>query len=325
MPSKWHYYSHRWPLPFVTVLEGTSSEVEVAGRSIGTSPSPRVDAPSAPTEPRREIIFRRRVGLVSAMRELWSFRELVLTLAERDLRVRYKQAVLGIAWAIITPLAIMIAFTFVFSKFLHINTNGVPYALFAYVGLLPWTFFSSSLTGGGSSLVGNVALLNKLYCPREVFPIAAIADAAIDALIATLVLLLLFPIEGFAPKAQTFYLPLLLLVLLTFTLGVTLAVSALVVFMRDLRLVLPLVVQFGLFVTPVVYGSGSLVKSQTGLIIYSAVNPLVPVLDGIRRTVLMGQAPNWASLGAGAATSVLVLLLGFMLFKRLETGIADVA
>jgi ABC-2 type transport system permease protein/lipopolysaccharide transport system permease protein len=290
-----------------------------------STPGPRAAAPAA--EPRPEIWFRRRIGLVSAVRELWQFRGLILTLAERDLRVRYKQAALGIAWAIITPLAMMIAFTVFFTRVANFKagTQGVPYALFSYLALLPWTFFSSSLTGGGNSLVGNVALLNKLYCPREVFPIATILDALADALIATLVLLLLFPIEGFAPKITSLYVPLLLLVLLVFTLGVTLAVTALVVYMRDLRLALPLVVQFGLFVSPVVYSSSTLVKSHTGLIIYSIVNPIVPVLDGLRSTVLLGHAPDWASLGAGAGMSLIVLFAGYRLFKRLETGIADVA
>jgi ABC-type polysaccharide/polyol phosphate export permease len=173
--------------------------------------------------------------------------------------------------------------------------------------------------------VSNVALLNKLYCPREVFPIAAILDAVVDALIATLVLVLLFPIVGYAPKIETVYLPLLLIVLAMFTLGVTLAVSVVVVYMRDLRLVLPLAIQFGLFITPVVYSSTALVKTEAGLIVYSILNPLVPVIDGIRQTILLGQAPNWPSLAAGAASSLVVLVAGFWLFKRLETGIADVA
>jgi ABC-type polysaccharide/polyol phosphate export permease len=277
-------------------------------------------------EPRPEIWFKRKLSLLTATRELWSFRELVMTLAERDLRVRYKQAVLGILWAILAPVAMMIAFTFIFAHFTHVSTgfNG-PYALFSYMGLLPWTFFSTSVNQGGSSLVTNVALLNKLYCPREVFPIAAMLDAAVDAAIATLVLLVLFPILGYAPKVQSFYVPLMLLVLIVFTLGVTLAVSALVVFMRDLRLALPLMIQIGLFVTPVVYPASSVAKSEAGLIAYSIVNPLVPVLDGLRRCVLEGRPPNWPSLAAGAMSSVLVLLAGFALFKRMETGIADVA
>lgn len=282
-------------------------------------------AAALPAEPRREIWFRRKVGLLHATKELWTFRELAVTLAERDLRIRYKQAVLGIAWAVITPVTMMILFTLLFNKFAKVDTSGAPYALFSYLGLLPWTFFAASLQSGGLSLVGNVPLLNKLYCPREVFPIAAIADAAIDALIATLVLLLLFPITGFVPKPEVFYLPLLLLVLLMFTVGVTLGMSALVVYMRDLRLVLPVIIQLGLFATPVLYTPEAVIKSEALLVAYSAINPLVPVIDGIRRAVLYGQAPNWASLAAGAAGALVWLLGGFALFKKLETGIADVA
>jgi ABC-2 type transport system permease protein/lipopolysaccharide transport system permease protein len=295
----------------------------VEGRT--RSASLRDDASAKPSVPRKEIWFRRRISLATALRELWEFRELTLTLAERDLRVRYKQAVLGLAWAVITPVVMMLAFSLIFTKFTHFATGGAPYALFSYMGLLPWTFFSSSVSSGGMSLVTNVALLNKLYCPREVFPIAAMVDAAVDSIIATLVLAVMFPILGFAPKAQSFYVPLLLLVLVVFTLGVTLAVSAVVVYMRDLRLVLPLVIQLGLFVTPVVYGAEQISKSHTFLVVYSALNPLVPVIDGMRRAVLSGQAPEWTALAAGAASALLVLLGGFALFKRLETGMADIA
>lgn len=302
--------------------EGASIDQSVKGRSNDVSAAPKPDRPS---EPRPEIWFRRKISLVGALRELWAFRELVVTLAERDLRVRYKQAVLGVAWALITPLAMMLAFTLIFTKFTRVPTHGAPYALFSYLGLLPWTFFSSAVSLGGLSLVNNVPLLNKLYCPREVFPLAAIVDAAADMIVAALVLLVLFPIVGYAPRAQVFYVPLLLLVMFTFTLGVTIAVSAIVVFMRDLRLVLPLVIQLGLFVTPVVYGAGSITRSTGGLIAYSIVNPLVPVIDGLRRTVLFGQAPAWPSLAAGAASSLLILVGGFALFKRLEAGMADIA
>jgi ABC-2 type transport system permease protein/lipopolysaccharide transport system permease protein len=297
----------------------TAGELAVDPRTELTPP------PSRPDGPRREIWFRRRVRVVPAIRELWTFRELILTLAERDLRVRYKQAVLGIAWAVITPVVMMLAFSVIFQKFAHVKTGGVPYPLFSYMGLLPWTFFSSALTTGGMSLVSNVPLLNKLYCPREVFPIAGIADAAADALIATLVLAVLFPVEGFAPKAEVVYLPLMLIVLVAFTLGVTLAVSAVVVFMRDLRLVLPLVIQLGLFVTPVIYQPSSISSSQTFLVAYSILNPLVPVIDGMRATILNGHQPPWLALGAGAASSLVYLAGGFLLFKRLETGMADVA
>lgn len=280
-----------------------------------------------PSQPPKEIWFRRRVGLFQALRELWTFRELTLTLAERDLRIRYKQAALGIAWAVITPVIMMLAFSLIINKITSTNTGAghPPYPLWSYMGLLPWTFFSGTIGVGGMSLVSNVPLLNKLYCPREVFPIAGMVDSAFDAIIATLVLAVMFPLVGYAPKAQSIYVPLLLIVLLMFTLGVTLAVSAIVVYMRDLRLVIPMVIQFGLFVTPVLYQPEKLSRHQSFLIIFSIVNPLVPIIDGMRRTVLNGQPPHWSWLAAGAASSLLVLLGGFWLFKRLETGIADVA
>jgi ABC-type polysaccharide/polyol phosphate export permease len=287
----------------------------------GQSTSPQAAADG----PRPEILFRRRVRLIPAIRELWAFRELVVTIAERDLRVRYKQAVLGIAWAVISPLAFMIAFTIIFTKFAHVNTHGAPYALFSYLGLLPWTFFSAAVSTGGLSLTANVPLLNKLYCPREVFPLAAIADATVDLLIASFVLLILFPITGYGPHGQMYFVPLLLLIMFTFTIGVTLAFASVVVFMRDLRLVLPMVLQLGLFVTPVVYAATSIVHTKTLLLVYSIINPLVPVIDDMRRIVLYGQGPDWPPLIAGGASSLLFLLAGFMLFKRLETRMADVA
>jgi ABC-2 type transport system permease protein/lipopolysaccharide transport system permease protein len=228
---------------------------------------------------------------------------------------------------LITPVMMMIAFTLLFTKVAHVNTHapGVPYPLFSYMGLLPWTFFTSAVTVGASSLVANVALLNKLYCPREVFPIAATIDAAVDAVMASLVLAVLFPLLGFAPHVQAFYVPLLLVPLIAFTLGLTFALSGFVVYMRDLSLVLPLVVQVGLFATPVVYSAATLIHSRSVLIAYSLINPLVPAIDGLRRTVLMGLAPDWMSLAAGTTGALVVLVGGYRLFKRMETGIADVA
>lgn len=289
------------------------------------APTMRVSGAADTSEPRPEIWFRRRINPFSAVRELWSFRELTRTLAERDLRIRYKQAALGIAWAVFLPVILMLAFTLVFKKFAHVDSHGAPYALFAYLGLLPWTFFSSSVADGGLSLTTNTPLLNKVYCPREVFPLGSIVVAATDALIATCVLALLFPITGYAPHWGILYAPLLVLVLLAFTIGVTLVVSATVVYMRDLRLVLPLVLQVGIFLTPVAYNAGVVAKSTSGLALYSALNPLVSVIDGLRRGILFDQAPQWIPLGAAACSSLLVASGGYLLFKKLETGMADVA
>ena len=181
----------------------------------------------------------------------------------------------------------------------------------------------TSVSLGGQSLVTNNQLVNKVYCPREVFPLASMGVAAADGLLATLVLGLLFVITGFAPKATAVWLPLLLLVQVAFTFGVTLVISAVLVFFRDLRHLLPIILQLGLFATPVAYGMNVVAPSLQ--VVYSAANPLAPVIDGYRRTILYGQAPDWHLLGPGAFTAVALLAVGYVVFKRLEPGFADYA
>jgi ABC-type polysaccharide/polyol phosphate export permease len=276
-------------------------------------------------EPRPEIWFRHRIDLRRSAREFWRSRELVLTLAERDLRVRYKQALLGFAWALFTPVMLMLVFSLVFTKFANVTTGGVPYPLFSFIAIIPWTLFSSSVTSGGASLTSNMQIVNKVYCPREVFPAGAILVAVVDALMSVVVLVLLFAIEGFAPKIETLYLPVFLPALFGFTFGITLTTSILLVYLRDLRHVLPLLVQFALFATPVAYSLDVIVSSTGRVLLYSALNPLAPVMDGLRQTVLMGNAPDWASLGVGTASALLWFAFGYWLFKRLEGGIADIA
>jgi ABC-2 type transport system permease protein len=301
-----------------------------AGSSELTIEAPPAVAGATPAqrrldEPPPGTWFRRRLSVVQAMRELWYFRELVATMAERDLRIRYKQAVLGIAWALFMPLLLMLVFTFVFTKVGHVETYGAPYALYSYLGLVPWSFFAGSLSVGGLALINNILLLNKLYCPREVFALAAVAVALVDAVIAVLVLGLMFLITGYSPQPESYYVPLYLLIILAFTVGVTVLASAITVYMRDLRVLLPAVVQFGLFFTPVAYGGHTIGGHGTTYALYSALNPLAPAIDGVRRSVLYGQGPEWIPLLVGGTVSLIILLGAFVVFKRLETGIADIA
>jgi len=274
-------------------------------------------------EPPPELLFRLRVNLPAAVREVWRARGLVRTLAERDFRVRYKQAFLGFTWTVLTPFALMVVFTLFFQRLAKVDTGGAPYALFAYLGLLPWTFFSTSVSQGGQSLVANSQLVNKVYCPREVFPLASVVVAAVDTAIAAVMLGLLFLVTSFMPKATTVWVPVLLAVQVAFTCGVTLITASAIVFLRDLRHVLPIALQLGLFVTPVAYGMS--VVDPSLRVLYSALNPLAPVIDGYRRTVLLGLPPDWHLLVPGAVTSVVVLALGYLMFKRLEPGFADYA
>jgi ABC-2 type transport system permease protein/lipopolysaccharide transport system permease protein len=272
-------------------------------------------------------LFKRRVGLRSALREVWGYRELLITLIERDLRVRYKQAALGLAWAVISPVVEMIAFTVLFTRVTHINIDmpHVPYVLFSYLGLIPWTFFSSAVTGGAASITSQVPLLNKLYCPREVFPLSAMGDACFDALIASVILLVLFPISGFAPKLESLWIPIVLLPMFMASIGIALVTSVITVYVRDFAQIVPMVIQIGLFATPVAYPLSHLFHSRWEILVFSAINPLAPVLDSLRRTMLEGLQPDWPAMAIGGASAFLMMTVGYAIFKRLETGIADVA
>ena len=280
-------------------------------------------ADDMPTQPGNDLLFKRRVRPRAAVAELWRNRELVRTLAERDFRVRYKQAVLGVAWSVLTPVLFMTVFTLVFTRVARTGHGDAPYPLFAYLGLLPWTFFATSLNLGGMSLATNVPLLNKVYCPREVFPLATMAVAAIDTVLSCSVLVVLFLIYGTVPMLTWLYVPVILVVQLAFVIGVVLAASAVIVYLRDVRYAIPVVLQIGLFATPVAWSLNSI--SGTLQHLYVAVNPLGAVIESYRRTVLEGHAPDWSLLGVAAVTAALALSGGYLLFKRLEVGFADVA
>jgi ABC-type polysaccharide/polyol phosphate export permease len=281
-----------------------------------------VSAPVVPAVPPPEFRFRRRLHPMALFRELWEARALVQTLAEREIRIRYKQAILGFAWAVVTPLVLMVAFT-LFRKAARIDIGPVPYPLFAFIALIPWTFFSTSVAQGGLSLINNVPLLNKVYCPREVFPAASVVVAGIDSVISVMVLGLLFLRYGFAPRPTTVWVVAIFPIQVMFTLGITLVVSAVIVYLRDLRHALPLILQMGLFVTPVAFPLD--VVPWHFRHVYVALDPLAAVIDGYRRSVLFGRPPSLPLLATAAVSSCLVLAVGYAVFKRLETGIADVA
>jgi ABC-type polysaccharide/polyol phosphate export permease len=274
------------------------------------------DAPPA------ELRFRRSANVFSSIRQLWSYRELLRSLSERQLRSRYKQAILGFVWALATPVSLMLVFVLINSQ-ANIQTNGVPYSLFSFVGLLAWTFFSSSVNGGAMSLLSNTSLLTKTACPRELFPFSSIVVAGVDTVVASIVLVLLFIVNQEAPQPATVYVPILFLIQLAFTTGVSLLLAILVVYLRDLRHALQLFLQVGLLATPVAYGLDVIPADVRWL--YCLLNPLAPVIDGYRRTMLQNEAPQWGYVGLGALTTTIVLVAGFWIFKRWEGGVVDYA
>lgn len=285
--------------------------------------SHQLTAPLADAPP-PEIRYRRGLNFRRSLRALWASRHVVLNLGIREIRVRYNQAVLGFAWALLTPVVLMIVFS-VFIKNaagINVNTHGTSYPVFLYTGLLAWTFFSSAVSSAGGILVSN-PLLNKVYAPREVFPLATIGTSAVDACAATAVLGVLFVIFGDWPQLTSLWAPVLILVLVAFTVGVGLTFAALTVYLRDLRQALPLMLQVGLFVTPVIYGMNKIPEAWRPLYVF--LDPVAMVITELRRTVLWGQAPNFTYLGLASLSAAITLVVGYGLFKRLETGFADVS
>jgi len=255
------------------------------------------------------------------LRELWHYRELLLFLAWRDISVRYKQTVLGAAWAVIQPFFTMLVFSLFFGRLGKIPSDGLPYPVFAYAALLPWQYFATALAASTDSLVGNASLLTRVYFPRLVIPTASVLPAVLDFAIAFVVLLMMLFYYGIVPDWQILALPFLLLLVLILALGVGLWLSALNVRYRDIRYTIPFLTQFWLFSSPVAYPT-SLIPEEWRLLY--GLNPMVGVIEGFR----------WALLGTGTnpgplvAVSILVSLIlitsGAFYFRRMERAFADI-
>jgi len=275
------------------------------------------DAPPA------ELRFRRPMQLGGFLRDLWRSRGLVRVLAEREFQSRYKQTVLGIVWALLTPVLLVFVFAVFVNRAFNINTGDAPYILFAYIGLIPWNFFSFSLSRGGQSLVLDSGVINKVRCPREVFPLSGMASAGIDMGISLFVLGALFIATGYELKTTVVWVPLIFAVQLAFVAGITLVFAILGVYFRDLYQAMPLLLQLGLLATPVAYGIEAIPEKWWS--VYAAINPLAGVIESYRETMLYGYAPPWDLLLPAGAAALVWLVGGFLVFKKLEPGIADVA
>lgn len=253
--------------------------------------------------------------------DLWRYRELMALLAWRDVKVRYKQAALGAAWAIIQPLVQVVLLTFVFGKLAKMPDGGIPYPLIVACGLLPWQLFSSAFSGAGNSLVGNSHLISKVYFPRLVVPIAALGVAVIDFSIVLLLTLIPVSYLGYGPGWQILLLPGFVLLALTIALGAGLWVTALTVRFRDFRFITPFLLQIGVFVTPVGYRTDFLPNWQDLL----ALNPLSGVVDGVRWCLLSGQTSLYLpGLGISVLVALIMLVTGLWYFRRVERQFADI-
>jgi lipopolysaccharide transport system permease protein len=272
----------------------------------------------------KEFVFdgSRHFALVPALRELVTYRECIWSFAIRYLRVRYKQAVLGFAWAVVQPLAFLAAFLIVFHGIGGVGGGGANYAAFVLAALIPWQFVSSGVSTGGDALIQDAGLLRKVYFPREAPVIGAIGSFIPDFVIGLTLVLVAAPLTGAHLGWQLVFVPVLFLALVIPTLAIAVPIAAFALHYRDFKYALPFAVQMWLFASPVAYPVTSIDHQWRWL--YALLNPVVGALDGFRHVLAVGSAPDWGLLGLSTLSATIVLLLGFRVFKRLEREFADI-
>lgn len=283
-----------------------------------TEPSPAAPAALPPETVRLQATsgFSR----VLSPRELWRYRDLAFQIAARDVTVRYRQTALGAAWAILQPVGFMIVFTLFFGRVAGIASDGIPYALFSLSGLVAWTYFANGILLGAESLVTNSALVSKIYFPRIFMPAGVLAAGFVDLAISLAILFAVVFASGFVPSAAVLLLPLLIAIMVAAALGVAAGLTALNVRFRDVRYVIPFLIQIWLFATPIAYPSSLIEEPWRTL---SAINPMVGVVEGFRWATLgTGDAP-WELIGISAVASLVLLAAGLIYFDRVERTFAD--
>jgi lipopolysaccharide transport system permease protein len=288
-------------------------EIEGAQREIAA------DALSLPREP----LVRVRpggAGLSIDLKEVWAYRELLYFFVWRDVKVRYKQTALGAAWALIQPLATMLVFTLFFGRVAGTSAPNVPYPLFAYAGLVLWTFFANAVSNSGNSLVGSANLITKVYFPRAIIPASAVAAGLFDFVIASALLVPLLAGYGVAPGRTIVFAPVFVLLATLCALGVGVWTSALNVKYRDVRYVLPFAVQVWMFASSVIVPSSFAGARWRWLLI---LNPLTGIIEGFRASVF-GQRLDWSSVAVSAIITLALLFAGLAYFHRMEENFADV-
>lgn len=287
-----------------------------------------VQLPDGPKEEKTQVIMAEQVIIEPGRseknywRDLWQYRELFYILSWRDIKVRYKQTVIGAAWSIIRPLLTMIIFTVIFSRVAKLPAGmDVPYAIMVYAAMMPWTFFSTAVSEASNSLLGNSNLISKVYFPRLIVPTASVITSFVDFLISFALVFLLYAWYGFWPDWRVLLLPLFLLMALLASMGLGFYITALNVKYRDFRYIVPFLVQFGLYVSPV--GFNSNVIPEKWRLVY-ALNPIVGVIDGFRWSLLRGrQELHWETMLISVTVSLFLLWAGIRQFRKMEKSFAD--
>jgi lipopolysaccharide transport system permease protein len=262
-----------------------------------------------------------RGGFRLDLADLWRHRELLYFLVWRDVKLRYKQTVFGLAWAVIPPVLTMIVFTIFFGRVADLDSNGVPYPIFSFAALLPWLFFASGVTQAATSMVGNVNLITKVYFPRILIPVAATLPGLIDFVVALVVLAGLMAYYGYAPGLESLLVVPLLLIALTSAVGVGVLLGALNVKFRDVRYAIPFLFQFWLFASPIAFSSALIDEPWRTLY---GLNPMAGVVEGFRAALLPTELDPTPMVLVSAATSLVLLFAGVFYFRRTERAFADV-
>jgi len=266
------------------------------------------------------IIEPTRSWLSLKLRDIWQYRELLYFLTWRDVKVRYKQTVIGFLWAIIQPFLKMVVFSVIFGSLAKMDSEGFPYPIFLYAGLLPWQFFASAVSRSGESVVGSANLIKKVYFPRLIIPIASVGACLVDFAISFIILIVLMFYYSIIPTLSIFMvLPLVLATIFT-ALGVGMFISALNVAYRDFRYIVPFFVQIWMFLTPVVYSTGIIPENWRWLIL---LNPMTGIVDAYRSAIL-GKSFEWGNLGISTIIAVIVFLFGLIYFRKTERYFADI-
>ena len=253
--------------------------------------------------------------------ELWHFRELLAALTLREIKIRYKQTLLGVSWAILQPASLTLIFTVVFGIFLKVDSGEVPYPVFAYSGLVPWMFFSNSLSFGSLSVVNNGNLVTKVYFPREILPLSSVGAAFFDFCMAAVIFVILMLLYGIGPTLNFFYILILIPSIFLFTVGISFIFSAINVLYRDIRFVVPLLLQIWLFLTPIIYSSSHVPEKYRSLL---KINPLVSLIENFRAATVYAKAPNYSEVIFSVLISISIFFLGYWFFKSKEKIFADV-
>ena len=257
----------------------------------------------------------------AALRELWEFKDVFAAFVAREVKVRYKQTAIGIGWAFLQPVIAASVFALFLGHLAHVQSEDSPYLLFALAGTIVWNYFSSALNLAAQSLVMNQTLLRKIFFPREILPLYAVVASIVDLLPGLLVLIVVALVYGVTPVLAWLLLPLPLLIAVAAATGLGILLSAINVYYRDVRYALPFILQVGLFATPVVYSLSAV--PEPWRTVYAVLNPISTAIDSTRRIVIHGEAPNWPLALGALSWSILVAIVGYAIFKRLERSFAD--